>query len=32
MINSPLFMINRVLMAVSEGDSVVFEQQTQNNP
>jgi hypothetical protein len=32
MINSPLFMVNQVLAAVSEGDSVVFEQQSQNNP
>jgi len=32
MINSSLFMVNQVLGQVSEGDSVVFEQQNQNNP
>jgi len=32
MISSPLFMVKQVLMVVSEGDYVVFEQQSQNNP
>jgi hypothetical protein len=31
MINSPVFMINLVLGAVSEGNFVVFLQQTQNS-